>query len=129
MIKTSLYWILCCTLVIAFACKKDEDVEPIALKVTPDFLVFSSKAGDIVQFTVSASSGVPLKKFYITSKMGSSFTQTLKDSTLPGSKNFKYNYEYEMPSNTSDYSVILNFLVIDETGEEKSTARQIDVTL
>jgi hypothetical protein len=115
-------------LAFAISCRKDE-VVPLTIKVTPDFLIFTSKAGNIVQFTAETTSETGLKNFIITSKTGTSFTQTLLDSTLTGSKKFKITYEYLILNNSSDYSIILNFKIIDNNGEERSSARQINVTI
>lgn len=113
---------------ILIACKKDSP-DPIGLTVTPDYLIFSSKAGNIVTFQVQATSGVGLSQFVLTSKKGNSFTQTLKDSSLSGIKTFKFTYEYLVLNDATSYSVIINFRVIDKNGDEKSSARQINVVI
>jgi hypothetical protein len=113
---------------ILIACKKDSP-DPILLNVTPDYLIFSRKAGNIVTFQVQATSGVGLSKFVLTSKKGNSFTQTLKDSSLSDLKTFNYTYEYLVLNDAASYSVVISFRIIDKNGDEKSTARQINVTI
>jgi hypothetical protein len=128
MLKKKLIYILFLFTVFEISCKKDE-VIPLALNITPGFLVFTSKAGSVIQFTAEVTSETGLKNFSITSKTGTSFTQTLLDSTLTGSKKIKITYEYLIQNSNSDYSVILNFRVIDNDGEEISSARQINVLI
>jgi hypothetical protein len=126
--KKKLIYVLIFFSAFTLCCKKDE-VIPLTLKVTPGFLVFSSKAGNVIQFTAEVTSPTELKNFSITSKTGTSFTQTLLDSTIAGIKKFKMTYEYLIQNSNSDYSVILNFRVIDIDGAEISSARQINVVI
>ena len=115
-------------LIILFTgCKKDEQKTPL-LFVRPTDIVLNAVTGQVINFTINASSPDGLVKLVVNSKQLNSFTQLVLDSTLSGSNNFNWIYEYKVPSATSSYVMDLSFIFTDNSGYVFSAAKRINVT-
>lgn len=112
--------------ILMAGCNKDETVS-IGLSISPGYLVGNSKPGSIITFKVNANSEKGIKKFNITSDLSFAPAVVVVDSTVDGRKNFTISYDYLVPNSSSDYSVILTFEIVDNEGNSKNEARQINV--
>ncbi len=120
-------FLLVFSLFILSGCKKDKQETPL-LFIGPSDIVLDAYTGQVITFSISASSPDGLSKMMVNSKELNSFTQTVIDSTLTGSKNFNWNYEYKVPYASKSYTMDLSFIFTDNSGYVFSAAKRINVT-
>jgi hypothetical protein len=109
------------------SCKKDQESSPL-LFITPNDIVLNATMGEVITFTINANAPLGISQLSISYKEPSTYTQILLDSTLSGSQNFNWNYEYKIPFSTSNYVMNLYFTFTDKGGNTFSGAKQINVS-
>jgi hypothetical protein len=109
-------------------CKKDKEASPL-LFITPDDIVLNYSMGQVVTFTIKASTPVGFSNLTISYKEQGTFSQTIIDSTLSGVANFNWNYEYKIPSQATAYVMDIYFNFTDKNGTVLSGARRINVSV
>jgi hypothetical protein len=120
-------FILTAIFCILSSCKKDEQKTPL-LFVSPTDVVLKAYTKQVLRFTIQASSPAGLSNMTVNSKELNSFTQLIIDSTLNGSENFYWIYEYKVPDASSSYQFDLSFVFTDQSGYVFSAAKRIQVT-
>lgn len=110
------------------ACKKIENDIPI-VSVTPAGPDIDVVSGQVVSFTIRGlSEGRSLARLIVTSKKDNSFTVTVKDTAITGTK-LTYIWEMRVSNAIQPYSEVLTFRLIDSEGAEMTTTRTLYVTL
>lgn len=110
------------------ACKKIENDIPI-VSVTPAGPDIDVVSGQVVSFTIRGlSEGRSLARLIVTSKKDNSFTVTVKDTAISGTK-LTYIWEMRVANAIQPYSELLTFRLIDSEGAEMTTTRTLYVTL
>ena len=126
-IATSIKLILFLTIISStLSCKKD-NVDPLKLYVTPDYLVMNAKGGANFNFTISGKGPTALRRFKMEVQENTSKT-TLVDSTLEWGKTFSLIYKYAIPKRNEDYTLTFYFHLIDNDGNTTSASRVINVS-
>jgi len=122
------YWLIILIITISLTgCKKDKQKTPL-LFVSPTDIVLKAKTGQVLRFTIQASSPAGLSNLVINSKELTSFTKLEIDSTLNGSENFNWTYEYQVPAASNSYILDLSFIFTDKSGYVFSAAKRINVS-
>jgi len=116
------------TAILFDACRKDEPKDPI-ISITPTDLITAVNSGDVITFGIQAVSEAPMKSFYITSQLSSSFSKTELDTNLNERTEFKYNFEYLVPDSLSNEYITFAFTVIDVNGNVGDAVRRLFVNI
>lgn len=110
------------------ACGKDI-TEPEGINVSPDDLVYAAQAGHIEIFKVRGYAAKKFIRLRITSKRPDSYTETLLDSSFGSRERFSIDWEYRYENDIKNYTILLNFILTDETGTDYSAAREVHVRI
>lgn len=104
------------------SCRDKEGQGPV-LQVSPSELELTRNAGDLLEFTLTATAGSnELRNLRITQKPESGITSILKDTTLYGSF-ADFFFIYTVPSGMD--RVLLTFTLYDSDGQSFTTLRDL----
>lgn len=109
------------------SCNTKENVDPLRISVTPDYLVMESRGGVSIPFTINCSGPRTLQKFKIEVQDNTTKT-TILDSTLSWGKSFALTYYHQIPKKSNRYSLVFFFHVLDSDGNISSASRTINVS-
>jgi hypothetical protein len=109
-----------------FSCKEKNE-EPILFLSPPD-LYIPAEVSEVTVIEVTGESPFNLKKFQVISRIAGEYAITIVDSIITGKKFYK-QFEYLVPEVPENTDIVLEFILIDETGSQISNFRIISVTV
>jgi len=122
-IKSLFGTLICLTIVLASACKRDKDSVP-HITVTPAPLYIYGNIGDLVAFSITVNSEVALSKFYISEQPDNQVPVTVLDTSV-SSKGMSFTYYYRLPAALAGKSVIFEFKAQDENGNTGKEIKRV----
>ena len=104
-------------ILFSFSCKKDK--EPLLIFLSPSQSVYNVNPEDVINVTVTGSSGYSLTKLKISQRKINSLSSSVLDSVISGN-NLSYSFEYKVPAGNDTTLYLLEISISDDSGNKTS---------